>query len=604
MLWDHFLLRKEEAFQRRVKVLAVALIVLLGAVALRLMYLQVLQGGRYSDLSSRNRVRLIPIKAQRGLICDRNGELLVGNIPSFNVSLVPAALPAGESERRKELELLQRLLGVSADELEQKLKRRKYRSFEPLRLKGNIDRITAALIEERRPELPGVMILTESQRYYKYNSLAAHALGYVGEISEHGLALREGYQSGDIVGQNGVERVYDRTLKGRNGWLHIEVDAHGRQLGILGREDPWTGNNLILTLDCKLQEAAERALGSRLGAIIVADPRNGEILALASSPTFDPNWFARGIQPAEWSKLRNDKTFPLTNRAVMGLYPPGSIFKIVTLTGGLEDRLVDPWSTFHCGGKFEVGDMTLKCWLARGHGEISAVKSLAQSCDIYHYRLGLKLKVDGLARWAYNFGYGQKTGIDLPTEMKALVPSPQWKERTQNMPWFPGNTVMFAIGQGYLMTTPIQIMDSVCAAANRGAIYRPHLLRRVVSSGGRVIHEVKPELLRQISARPEVWDTVQKGLVEVVNGPHGTGYATRLDKVKVAGKTATAQNPHGEDHAAFVAYAPAEAPSIALVVYLENAGHGGAEAAPIARQILEAYFGLSSRKMVEAQPGE
>jgi penicillin-binding protein 2 len=601
MLWDHFLLRKEEEFQKRVKGLGLLLMAGFGLVLLRLIYLQLFQGGVFFELSARNRVRLIPIKAQRGLIYDRHKELMAGNVPSFNVSLIPAALPADPTARQQEYALLQKLLALDDNEVEEKLNRRRFRFFEPLRLKGNLDRITAALMEEHKPELPGMMVLTESQRFYKNESLGFHVLGYVGEISERDLALREGYQAGDIVGQSGVEKIYDHYLKGRNGWLHIEVDAHGRQLGILGREDPWTGHNLVLTLDRKLQAAAEETLGERRGTIIVEDVRNGEVLALASSPTYNPNVFARGIPKDEWAKLLANKDFPLTNRAIQGLYPPGSIFKIVTLTGALQDKFIDPQHTFLCKGIYWISTWPYRCWNDSGHGMVDARRSLIESCDIYYYQVGLKLKVEKLAQWARRFGYGYPTGIDLPNELAGLVPTAQWKERTQNMPWFPGNTVMFSIGQGYMMATPMQILGTLCAAANSGVIYRPHLLREVMSSSGRIIHEVKPEIMFRVTASADVWSLVQRSLTDVVNSKRGTGKQARLVNIKVAGKTATAQNPHGEDHAAFGAFAPADKPEIAVLIYLENAGGGGAEAAPLARKVMEAYFGITTGEMVEAK---
>jgi penicillin-binding protein 2 len=553
------------------------------------------------ELSAKNRVRLVPIKAQRGLIYDRQGVLLVGNVPSYNVSLIPVALPAEAAERQKEFALLQDLLGMQADELEERFRQRRFRNFEPLRLKGSLDRITAGIIEEHRPDLPGVMVLTESQRSYKFSSLGFHVLGYVGEISEHELALREGYQAGDIIGQAGVEKVYDHYLKGRNGWLHIEVDAHGRQMGILGREDPWAGHSLVLTLDHRLQAAAEATLGDRRGAVVVEDVRNGEILAMASSPTYDPNTFARGIRQDEWEKLRLDRGYPLTNRAIQGLYPPGSIFKLVTFTAAMQERLITPDQEFLCKGIFWISTWPYRCWYEPGHGLVTARRSLIESCDIYYYHLGLKIKVDKLGQWARNFGYGSLSGIDLPNELSGLVPSAQWKERTQNMPWFPGNTVMLSIGQGYLLSTPMQILDTIVAVANSGLVFRPHLLRQVLSSSGRVIHEFKPELMYRVNVDPANWRLLQDCLVDVVNSKHGTGKQARIPGVLVAGKTATAQNLHGEDHAAFVAYAPANNPEIAVVVYLENAGGGGAEAAPLARRVVEAYFGITSGEMVEKE---
>ncbi len=601
MLWDHFILKKEEQFQNRIKLLAIVIILPIIIIVARLVYLQLIQGDRYLTLSSKNRVRLVPIKAQRGLIYDRNGELLVGNVPAFNVSVIPASLPKTKADREKLLGLLQQLLGIAPEEVEGKIESRRLRYFEPIRILGNIDRKTAAIIEENKPQLPGVVVLTESRRHYKFNQLAFHALGYVGEISEHELALREGYQAGDVIGQSGVEKVYDHYLRGRNGWLHIEVDALGRQMGILGREDPWVGHNLVLTLDRKLQERAEQILGDRTGVIILEDVRNGEILAMASSPTYDPNRFAEGITRKEWNKLRTDKRYPLTNRATQGMYSPGSIFKVVSLMAGLEEKAVTPSTQFLCKGVYWISTWPYHCWNERGHGLVSARYSLIQSCDIYYYQLGLKLKVDKLGKWAREFGFGKISGIDLPNERAGLVPSPQWKERTQNMPWFPGNTVMLAIGQGYLLATPLQILDMMAAAANGGIIYRPHLLKEVTSQSGRVIHDVNPEIIRKINADPEHWHLIRSALKDVVNHRRGTGKAARLKGIYVAGKTATVQNPHGEDHAGFAAFAPYAHPEIAVVVYLENAGGGGANAAPLCRKLMEAYFGINTEKSVEEE---
>jgi penicillin-binding protein 2 len=603
MLWDHFIVRKEEQFQKRIKLLGVLVVCLLGCIVLRLAYLQLFQGQRYLNLSVRNRVRLVPIKAQRGLIYDRAQELLVGNVSSFVISVIPAALPKKEEDREKVFVLLQELLEIPVDEIKEKIRKRKLRYFEPIRLKNNLDRSIAALIEENRPELPGVVVLTESQRDYKFDSLGFHALGYVGEISGHDLALKEGYRSGDIIGQSGVEKVYDHYLKGRNGWLHIEVDALGRQKGILGREVPWTGHNLILSLDRKLQARAEEILGDQKGVIIVEDLRNGEILALASAPTYNPNEFARGISKKAWEKLRLNTDYPLTNRATQGLYPPGSIFKIVTLLATLEEKLITPSKRFRCKGIFWISTWPYRCWKEAGHKQVDAFKSLVQSCDVYYYQLGLRIKVEKLGKWARSFGYGHPSGIDLPNELSGLVPSAQWKERTQNMPWFPGNTVMMSIGQGYILATPIQMLNTVVAVANRGTIYRPHFLKEVRSKSGKLIHEVKSEVMYKVNAAPKHWDLLQKSLKGVVAQKRGTGKKARLPGIQVAGKTATSQNPHGEDHAGFVAYAPANKPEIAVVVYLENAGGGGSIAAPLARKIMEAYFGIPSAEDVETKPG-
>ncbi|MCD4814511.1 penicillin-binding protein 2 [bacterium] len=601
MLWDQFLVRKEERIQKRIKFLGMLVLGLVGLLGVRIAYLQLVQGERYLELSARNRVRPVPIKAQRGLIYDRHGELLVGNVSTFGVSMIPAALPSEPEKRAAIFELLQTILEISPEAIEKKLKQRKLRYYEPLRLKSNVGREIALLIEEHRPELPGVVVLTESQRSYKFGQLGFHVLGYVGEISEQALALREGYQSGDVIGQSGVEKVYDRYLKGRNGWLQIEVDALGRQMGILGRESPWVGHNLVISLDRELQAKAEMILEGQRGVIILGDVRTGEILAMASSPTFDANQFARGITPKAWKRIRQNRNYPLTNRAVQGLYPPGSIFKIVTLLASLEEKLVTSKTQFHCKGIFWISTWPYRCWKDTGHKYVNAYKSLVESCDVYYYQLGLRIKVDKLGKWAKAFGYGFPSGIDLPNELSGLVPSAQWKERTQNMPWFPGNTVMMSIGQGYILATPIQIYNTAVAAANRGVIYRPHFLKEVRSKSGRLIHEVKPEVMFRVNASRENWDLIRKAMAGVVRSKRGTGKNARIQGVRVAGKTATSQNPHGEDHAGFIAFAPYAEPEVALLVYLENAGGGGAMAAPLAKKMLEAYFGIPSQDDMEAQ---
>lgn len=595
MLWDLFTVRKEEQFQQRIKILGVAIGLCFSLMILRLVYLQVVHGDYYRGLSARNRVHLLPIKAQRGLIYDRAGNLLVGNVPAFAVSLIPAELPKEEKKRTEEFLKLQEYLGIPPEDLENKLRQRKWRYFEPLRIQSNVSRETATQLEEHQLDLPGVVVLTESRRHYKFEQLAFHVLGYVGEISESDLAIREGYQAGDIIGQAGVEKVYDHYLKGRNGWLHIERDALGRQRGVLGREEPWAGYNLILTLNRELQEKAESLLLKKKGAIVAVDVRNGEILAMASSPSYNSNNFTQGISQKEWDQLCRDPSYPLTNRVIQGFYPPGSIFKIVTLLAGLEEKLVTPDEHFFCKGIFWISTWPYRCWLDAGHGMVDARRSLIESCDVYYYFLGLRVKVDKIAKWARAFGYGSPTGVDLPNEVAGLVPSPQWKERTQNMPWFPGNTAMLAIGQGYLLGTPIQLLNIFCAVANNGIIYRPHLLRQVVSHAGTVMYAVKPEVMFTVKAAPEHWRLIQESLTDVVNSKHGTGKNARVSGVLLAGKTATAQNPHGEDHAAFAAYAPAGRPEIAVAIYLENAGGGGYIAAPMAKAMMEVYFGKSAQ---------
>jgi penicillin-binding protein 2 len=334
-------------------------------------------------------------------------------------------------------------------------------------------------------------------------------------------------------------------------------------------------------------------MGDNIGAIIVTDPRTGEILAMASTPNYDPNQFVSGISFKDWNKLIKDKTFPLENRAIQGQYPPGSIFKLITALAALEDHVIDYNRVFLCRGIFWYKTWPYRCWRTSGHGWVNLQTAIVESCDIFFYQLGLQVKIDQIYRVARMMGLGSKTGVDLDSEVSGLVPNPKWKETTQHMPWFPGNTIQMSIGQGYLLTTPLQMLDMDSAIAMNGKIFKPHLLYRVVDQKtGRAIYDQAPELLGQATLEPEHLNFIQNSMEKVISNDRGTGKKARIPGVRVAGKTGTSENPHGDNHAWFTAYAPAEDPRVAVIVLVENGGEGGIVSAPIAQRLMEASLGM------------
>ncbi len=596
VVWENLAPRKLERHYRRLTWLAGALAVVFGVLWARLFWMQVLKGPYYLALSQGNSIRIVPQRAPRGLILDRNLNVLVENAPSLSVGLTPEPLLKHPEAAEQVIGLLASLLKVDAQTIRKKFEEQASRPFEPVVLATDVDRSLVARIEELRDRLPGVAILADSKREYPGSPdavLAPHELGYVGEITDaelNSLSAR-GYRPGDLVGQAGLEKVYDGDLKGDDGGLQIRVDSEGRQLGVLYQLKPIPGNNLVLTLDARLQRAAQQAMAGLSGAVVAMDPRDGEILAMVSEPEFDPGLFAGRVSERAWRDLVDDDRYPMENRAVCGLYPPGSVFKIVTAAAGLETGSITPDTVFNCQGIFWISTWPYRCWKETGHGDISLHRAIVESCDIYFYHVGLKTKVEALSRYARQFGLGAPTGVDLPDEAAGLVPDAEWKERTQHIPWFPGNTVMMSIGQGYLLATPLQLAQMTAAVANGGYLYRPHLVRRITDPQGHVLETVKPDLERKVGVSDATLRIIQEGLVDAVNAPGGTGWRARVPGVVVAGKTGTAQNPHGEDHANFVGYAPAENPQIVVAVVVENGGEGGLTAAPVAQKVFAAYFG-------------
>ena len=572
----------------RVRILfSLAFVIILG----RLFYLQILNYPAYRSLSDSNSLRLISERPPRGIITDRNGIVLATNVPTYSLFLVPADVQT----HGPALQSLSRILEEPLPSLEDLVSSRRYRrKFEPIRLRTHLTQDLIDRIQEHLSDLPGVYIQMEPERYYPFGKHAAHILGNIGEINDEELfrMRAEGYNPGDWIGKRGVEKIYDRYLRGEPGGFQVEVNPSGVQRRIVSYRPPVPGKTLRLSIDFNVQKLAEDLLGDQPGAVVEVDTRNGEILALASTPEYDPNLFVSGISVQNWNKLLNDKLKPLQNRAIQGQYPPGSIFKIVTTLAALDGKVVDPEKTLLCRGIYWYKTWPYRCWKTYGHGWVNLHNALVESCDVYFYQLGLQVKVDRLYRAARSFGLGSKTKIDLDGESAGLVPNARWKEATQHMPWFPGNTIQMAIGQGYLLTTPIQILNLTCAMANQGRVLQPHLLYQILDEKtGQPRLEYREEELVQVPFRKEDMDLVRKSLEQVVESTGGTGKKARISGIEIAGKTGTSENPHGENHAWFTAYAPASDPRVAVMVLVENGGEGGVVAAPIAKRVMEASFG-------------
>ncbi|HET6421263.1 MAG TPA: penicillin-binding protein 2 [Geobacteraceae bacterium] len=568
---------------------------------MRLLYLQVLKTGSYQDLSESNRLRTVPVAASRGTVFDRNGKVLVGNRPSFSVTVIPQEI----KDKNLIIERLSRFLGVDRAELMEKWEKGKGRAkYFPVILASGITRDQLEIIEENQLSLPGVDIQMHPVRDYPNGVLASHLLGYLGEMSEKEMDSDQysEYNPGDYIGKSGIERSWEKELHGSDGGRQLEVDALGRVLKTVSEELPTVGESLVLTIDLDMQKKAEEAFGDQAGAAVAMDVNSGEILTFVSKPDFDPALFAEGLSPKQWKEYVADTRHPLENKALKGQYPPGSTFKIVTALAGLEEGLVDEGSTVSCNGSFSLGNTTFKCWNKRGHGSVNLRKALRESCDVYFYKLGDRLGIDRIAYYAKKLGLGSPTGIGLEHEKAGMIPSTEWKEKRYKTKWLRGETISCAIGQGYVLATPIQLASMIATVANEGTIYRPHLVKRVLDPEGRVIKEFQPEIItRSNGIKSSSYRLVKQGLFEVVNEPGGTGGMARLYEVKVAGKTGTSQvvKLRGKsgylpyqyrDHALFVAFAPYEKPEVAVAVVVEHGLHGGSSAAPIAAKILRQYF--------------
>lgn len=582
--------------QSRLIFVKVGLLLILVLLGLRLWQLQIRDGVYYQELARDNRTRSIVLEPARGLLFDRNGELLANNVPSFQLYLSLEDV----QDRDAVLSKLPEYLDVNVQDISDKLgTKRRGR----VKIKSGLTLREAALIESHRIELPGVVIQPEYQRNYPLGSYASHVIGYVGEISESQLkdAEFDDLQAGRIIGQYGLERTLDANLLGETGRKVIEVDAFGYPKRSLSIQPPLAGDDLYLTLDIRLQRLAEDLLGDESGAIVALDPWNGDVLVLASQPGFNPNDLSGGISPQAWRQLLQDARNPLTNRAIQGQYPPGSTFKIVMAAALLGTQTMGATDSITCHGTFPFGKRVFRDWKRGGHGSVDLNKALAESCDVYFYKAGNQLGIDPIASYARQFGLGAKTGIALSSERSGLVPSTEWKKKNRGEPWYPGETISIAIGQGFLSVTPIQMAKMVSIVATNGRVVQPRLLKaaRLRRTGN--LKEEQPPSTQQLPISSEIFFQIKKGLAAVVT--RGTAQRAQSAIVSIAGKTGTAQvvalkddddksevaKKH-RDHAWFVAFAPIEEPKIAVAVIVEHMGHGGSAAAPLAKTLIEAFM--------------
>ena len=583
---------------RRLRVLNAIIAVLIGVLVVRLWQIQVLQGARYLQQSEENRVRDYTITAPRGVIYDRRGRPLVSSRPSFTVAVLPLEL------RRKEevLANLSAILDLPVEEILSRIAANRERPFEPVRVRRDVGPRVVTMIEENRLDLPGVIILAEPVRHYLYRSLAAHALGYVTEINEAELAARrdQGYKSGDLIGKAGVERAYESVLRGVDGRLRMEVDALGRPLREIARVPAIPGRSIVLTLDLDLQRAASeglRASGQKSGAVVAIDPRTGGILVMESMPGYDPNLFATGISAGDWQRLTTDRLRPMLSRAISASFEPGSVFKIVTATAALEEGMVTRSSTFYAPGYFRLGAWVFRD--LRAWGTVSFIQGIQHSINVVFYTLGYRLGGETLAAQAKRMGLGQLTGIELSGEVAGTIPSPSTKQALVGEAWYPGDSVNMSIGQGAVTVTPLQVARMMASIANNGTLLRPHLLRHIIERD-HTRTPVGPAVQREGLYRAQTLAVLQEGLLAAAE--RGTGRASAVRGLTIAGKTGSAENPRGKPHAWFAGYAPVEAPRVVVVAFVEHGFRGGLSAAPIVRRVLEAAFPSPPQLAPEASP--
>ena len=585
-------------WQRRERTLSILVVGIFALVLLRLFTLQVLQGSKYRELSEENRIRVEVLTAPRGEIRDRKGRLLADCVPSFTVTLDPFDKVYTRDPTRLDstLQALAPILGVDAASLRDKIRKERKVSFLPIRLRRNVEKRSVAFVSEHLDRLPGVQVESEPLRRYPLGLMASHLLGYVGEISDKELLdpVYSNYLSGDLIGRMGIERGYEKLLRGVDGKRFVEVNALGRKGEFLGEKHPilpTRGTDLTLTIDLDVQRAAEEAFepGAR-GAVVALDPRNGDVLALASKPNYDPNEFSMGITQERWSELSSGGNYPLFNRAIQAAYPPGSTIKPFTALAGLENGVMTPGTFFaqSCTGEFRFGTRLFGCWKHEGHGSLSMHNAIVRSCDVYFYQLGIRIGLERLSAFMSKLTLSDKTGIDLPQERRGLYPDPAWYDKRFGAGrWSRGIILNLAIGQGEIILTPVKLAQIAAFIANGGTLWKPHLIRSVGSTAAAASGD---SIGQYVALDARSLAAVRSAMASVVSDPEGTGGQARLDSISVAGKTGTAQNPHGKDHALFICFAPVDAPRIAVAVLVENAGHGSTAAAPIARKVLQSFF--------------
>jgi penicillin-binding protein 2 len=591
-----------QLIQQRLDLFRIPVLLIFLILAARLWQLQIIQGAAYAERAEHNRIRTIELVAPRGTISDRYNIPLVENRPSFDVLLYRESM----KDRVATIRFLTEKLALKQEDVEMRFRRSKgVGLYHPLIIKEDAGMQDISIIEAHRRDYPEIQLGPEPRRLYHYGRLAAHLLGYVGEISEEELASNAfpGASSNSLVGRSGVERAYNQLLVGKDGERQVLVDSVGREVGLFNETDSVLGGEVQLTLDQDLQSVAEKALENKVGAIVAMDPRNGEILAMASAPSFDPNVFSTHISENDWNELVNDPDHPMQNRAIQNSYSPGSVFKLIMADAGLEEGLLDDDPSVTCRGSAIYYGRKFHCADKNGHGTLHLEQAIAKSCNIFFYELGRRLGITKIAEHARALGLGERTGIDLPGERGGVMPSPEWKRQVRHSKWYVGETISVAIGQGAVSTTPLQILRVVGAIATGGVLTTPHVLLRAENLPRNTLDWP----VRRIPIGEDHARRIREGMWESVNN-FGTGHNAAIPGQDICGKTGTVQiisnenrqqlQEGAEDHSWFAGFGNKDNPEIAVVVFIEHGGHGGIAAAPLAKQIFSAYFDKHRPKMV------
>lgn len=584
-------------FHQRLNVLGFAVVLVFIAMGARLWQLQIVRGSELALRAEQNRLRTIQVVAPRGTISDRHNIVLVENRPSFNVLLYREAMVDQAATTAFIIENLR----VRPDDLAARLRRNKASGlYRPIVVKEDVGIDDISIVEAHRRDHPEIQLGPEPRRLYRYGKTAAHVLGYVGEVSEDELSngTFTGTHAGELVGKYGLERVYNQSLTGVDGKRQVLVDSLGREVGLLEEQESTVGGEVQLTIDLKLQQAAERLLDGKVGAIVAMDPRSGEILAMASSPSFDPNSFSTRISGEDWSRLVNDPDRPLQNRAIQNSYSPGSIFKLIMSEAALEEGMVEDETKVFCSGAAVFYNRLFHCAAHNGHGSLNLEGAITHSCNIFFYEMGRRMGISRISQHAHELGLGERTGIDLPGERAGVMPSPEWKQQVHQGKWYAGETISVAIGQGQVSTTPLQILRAVCAIATDGKLITPHVLLRA----DREPESVFSRTLLQTQAAHTSLQRIRDGMWGSVNNS-GTGHNAAIPGLDICGKTGTVQviSNEGkkevrhstedlEDHSWFAGFAAKDKPEIAVVVFIEHGGKGGIAAAPLAKEIFSTYY--------------
>ena len=598
-------------YRRRAMYSSVVLVFFFVILITRLWYLQIQQGEEYTKLAKNNRVRYLEIAAPRGNILDRKGREIVTNRPSFNVVWV-------REKNRVDDALIKKIAAILDIEISELLARTRKMvgtpGHIPIRLAEELSWDQVAYIENNRMELPGIKIEVIPQRVYHYGNLASHIIGYLGEINPKELSSTdsEGYRSGDMIGKMGLEKLREKDLRGEKGRHYMEVNALGFEQRNLKGLEPLPGNDVQLTIDVDLQQAAEELMmkDDKSGAVVAIEVNTGRLLMLASSPVLELDKFLGGISVKNWKEMLTNPHHPLINKIVQGQYPPASTYKIVTAIAGLAEGVITPDSSVYCPGHYRFGNRTYRCWKKTGHGAVNLKRAMSESCDVYFYQVGQRLGVNRIAGYATRLGLGRKTGVEMEHEKSGLIPTSDWKMKRYKKAWQEGETLSIAIGQGFNLVTPLQLALMTATVANGGTLYQPGMIETVRDPDGHIIEQFQPTVLDRFDDQGSNLEIIKEGLIEAVNGRRGTARRAKLDNITVAGKTGTAQVvrlkqykhlkeediPYKyRDHAWFTCFAPAERPEIAVTVLVEHGLHGGSAAAPIAKAVLEKYFGRRSR---------